>query len=205
MRVKILWAAIGLMLMILSVANAVPVKLDWKKEVNHNQCDTTGKPVINVEEKVLNDVDSGFGGNNWAFDNYNRQIQVWKQTDGTYCAVVSYHGKFDGQAGQTAPNGTGTLNGNENGAFEGGYRAIITGNLIPAPSLPTKGSIGTFDYQCPITASDPSTDCPEYFSWPLKYFTDINFVYSWWGWIYNGGKCGTWINSIDGSPGNILC
>lgn len=146
-------------------------------------------------------VDSGEGGNYWAFDNLTRQIQLWStNTTNEYCAVVSYQGKFDGQAGQTSPGSTGTLDGSEDGSFQGGYRATITGTLLPTPLWQTRGSVGTTDYNCNLAGN-----CPGYVSWTGKYFTGgYTFDYNWWGWIYHGGNNGTWVNSVDGNSGDIL-
>lgn len=44
-----------------------------------------------MNEKVINDVDSGLAGNYWAVDTCTRHIQVWAQTDGYYCAVVDFN------------------------------------------------------------------------------------------------------------------
>lgn len=174
-----------------------------KGEVVKKNCNTTGSPVINVAQKVTNSVDSGQAGNYWAFDSYNRTIQVWKQSDGTYCALVAYEGKFDAQKGQRSPGNTGMLTGSEDGTFKGGYRAVIAGALLRDPSLPTKGSIGTVDYRCTLSGS-----CPGAFDWTTKYFntatTGFTFNYSWWGWQYHAKGQAICVNSSDGNSGDIL-
>lgn len=182
------------------------LKLGSKGELNAKACDKEGKVVINVEEKVKNDVDSGFGGN-WAFDNYIRQIKVWKtDEDNTnqWCAVVKYDGKFAAVEGQTGPGGTGTIGSNVRGEMRGGYRATFTGDLKDNPTWPTHGNVGTIDYQCDILGN-----CPGYVSWTAQYFDNFdNFDQPWWGWIYKAnGRHGTWLNQIDVLPedsGNIL-
>jgi len=180
---------------------AAPDTLNFGTELNTGQCDKIGKPVVNVVQKVINSIDSGEAGNNWAFDNYNRHIQVWAQTDGTYCAVLHYQGKFDGQAGEESPGNTGILSGDEDGAFEGGYRATITGTLKTTPDWPTRGSLGTFDYDC-----DLDGNCPGAIAWFDQYFeSGYSYTLDWWGWIYHGGKCGTWVNSSYGNAGDIVC
>ena len=105
------------------------VVLNWGKQINTGKCVKPRKQVINVTQKVENSVDSGVAGNNWAFDDYNRSIQLWEQEEGTYCAIVKYQGKFDAVEGQTSPNAGGTLDGSEDGNFEGGYRGTITNTL----------------------------------------------------------------------------
>lgn len=175
-------------------------KLDWKKEVNPSECGKVGKPVINVTQAVVNDADSGQAGNYWAFDNYKRHIQVWTRPEGSYCALVSYEGAFDAQAGQVSPGNTGILTGNEDGQLHGGRRATIIGTLKTVPSWPTDGSVGLTDYQC-----DLSGNCPGFVSWPGQYF-ESGFSYSddWWGWIYRAEENGTWINAITGNLGDVL-
>lgn len=204
--IRIVRIALALALLMTSVAavvNAAPPILNWGTEVNGAKCSKTGSPVINVSEDVVNSVDSGEGGNNWAFDNYHRTIQFWAQPNGAYCAVVRYAGTFDGQTGQTSPGAGGTLSGAEDGDFEGGYRAIIRGTLKTSPDWPTRGSVGTIDYQCDI-----SGNCPGYIDWIAQYFepgyTFIGGDLAWWGWVYHGGAFGTWVNSSDGNEGDIV-
>ncbi len=173
--------------------------LNWGSEVNAGRCVKPGKQVINVKQEVKNSVDSGIAGNYWAFDNYQREIQVWQQEGGTYCALVRYQGKFDGQDGQRSPGNGGNLNGSEDGTFEGGYRATITGSLKTNPSWAKNGNIGSVDYKCDINGT-----CPGAVNWTGIYFNSPSFSYDWWGWIYHGGKFGTWVNSVDGNKGDIL-
>ncbi len=174
--------------------------LPWLQQVNPSQCDHVGRPVINVVGKVANDVDSGIGGNNWAFDTFVRHIQVWLQTDGSYCVLVQMVGVFDAQAGQTSPGAGGVLNGTEDGIFDGGYRGVVWGTLKSSPAWATRGGLATVNYQCDIGGN-----CPGYVSWLGQYFEPgYNFDYAWWGWIYHAGRKGTWINAIDGNQGDIF-
>jgi len=176
--------------------------LAFKKEVSRKQCNAPqGKVVINVTQKVVNDADSGQAGNTWAYDAYNRHIQVWLQQDGNYCAMVTYDGKFDAIAGQTSPGYTvGTLSGNEDGKMNGGRRALIIGTLLGTPTWRTNGNVGTFDYGC---NSVPL--CPGYVSWTDQYFnTGYSYTDEWWGWEYNGPDGHTWVNSSDGNTGDVM-
>lgn len=196
LMVSVLLVSVGMVM----AKNDKPA-LNFGKELNANQCDKSGAPIINVVEKVANTVDSGEGGNNWAFDDLTRQIKVWEQADGTYCAIVKNEGKFDGVEGQLSPGEGGTMNGDEDGTFEGGYRATITGDLLETPLWKTKGFAQTTDYQCNLDG-----DCQGYVNWLGQYFeSGYSFSYDFWGWIYHGGKCGTWVNADSGNLGDILC
>lgn len=174
-----------------------------RTETIPSTCEKTGSPVINVTQKVINSVDSGEAGNYWAFDNYNRTIQVWNQTNGSYCALVNYDGKFDAQSGQRSPGDTAVLTGSEDGNFKGGYRAIIHGSLLPTPAWSTKGTLGSIDYQCTIAGN-----CPGAIDWTSQYFatsaTGYTFDYAWWGWEYHTTGQKTWVNSSEGNSGDVL-
>lgn len=187
-------------LLIASVVMAKNEKLSPGTTLAPARCGETGVVVVNVKEHVVNTVDSGQGGNYWAFDDINRQIQVRDNGDGTYCVVVRNEGDFDAQAGQTSPGNSGVLAGDEDGVFRGGYRATIAGTLKATPDWPTRGSVGTTDYNCDIGG-----DCPDYVNWVGQYFEPgYSFNYDWWGWIYMAGNHGTWLNSSDGNSGDIL-
>ena len=150
-----------------------------------------GKVVINVTYKVVNDVDSGVAGNNWATDNYNRHIMVRQTAPGTFCATVDYQGKFVTMAG-LSPQNTGTVTDGVTGTMNGGYTATITGALLADPLWATRGHLDTLDY----TSGGVS--------WLNQYFeSGYVFNYEWWGWQYNAGSHGTWINAIDGNSGDI--
>lgn len=189
------------------------------KELSKSACgEKLGDPVINVSQKVQNDVDSGFAGNYWAFDYYTRNIKVWEittpgeGTSGIYCAIVVYNGKFYAVPGQIGPgnNPVGALintptDAPVNGNMSGGYRDIITGNLRTTPinGWPINGNVGTTNYQCNLSGI-----CPGIISWRDTYFSSFSLTDEpWWGWQYKGGSHGTWVNAIDVSQpvsGNIL-
>jgi hypothetical protein len=169
------------------------------KHLNAKQCKEDGaKKIIQVTQKVLNSVDSGVAGNYWAQDDYVRHIQVWQISDGSFCAIVKYEGHFVTFAGPS-PSGASTVSAGVKGTLDGGYvTTIFTGTL--SPTIPTHGSIGTFDYQC-----DVSGICPGFVNWVELYFADTDgFDLAWWGWKYHAGKHGSWVNSIDGNSGDIV-
>ena len=178
------------------------------KQLSKSACgDKLKDPVVNIVQKVQNDADSGEAGNYWAFDYYTRHIKVWAVGENKYCAIATYDGKFYAVPGQIGPGNrpSGALintptNEPVNGDMDGGYRATITGSLLSTPLWTTNGSVGTTNYQCDINAN-----CPGRVSWLDKYFNSgYSFDYGWWGWKYDGGSHGTWINSQDGNSGNIL-
>lgn len=175
---------------------------DSERHVSSKQCNTDGEPVINVEQKIVNDADSGEAGNYWAYDTIERHIQVWKSAKNSYCATVNYEGRFQAIAGQRSPGNTGVLDGTERGTFEGGYRANITGSMLSNPSLPTHGSLGTTDYACDIHGN-----CPGAFDWTTKYFNTsaagFTFDMPWWGWTYRNGTH-VWVNAITGNSGDVI-
>lgn len=171
------------------------------QELRRSACgNAMEEPVINVEQKVKNDADSGVAGNAWAFDNYEREIKVYRTTEeNSYCAIVKYEGKFITLAGPS-PNNTGTVAAGIRGEFEGGYRATFTGTLKSSPLKKTHGSIGTYDYAC-----DTLFNCPGRVSWLSFYFDGVaSFDQPWWGWIYHADDHGTWINASTGNVGDIL-
>jgi hypothetical protein len=167
--------------------------------LNASQCNSNGSPVLNITFKVTKDADSGTLGNVWAFDNYNKKVQVWPQSDGTFCAVVKYEGKFVTLAGpspQAATTG-GTVGAGVTGTFEGGYIASFDGTLNSG--LKTKGNIGTFNFDC-----DTSYNCPGLFDWVSVYFSGNSyFNQPYWAWNYHGSKNGSWVNASTGNSGDI--
>ncbi len=189
-------------------AVAAPDRLNWGSQVNASQC---GSPpnnlVINVNQHITGDIDSGCAGNYWAYDEYNKHVQVWQIGDGSFCVDVRYVGSFTTVAGQSPGTGCGgsaaILTSGIEGTYEGGYTANVIGTLRVAPSKKTKGNIGSIDFGC-----DTSTgECPGYASWLSYYFdTGYNFSYTWWGWIYHGGNNGTWVNTVPptGNSGDII-
>ncbi|EKE13688.1 MAG: hypothetical protein ACD_12C00868G0004 [uncultured bacterium] len=183
-----------------------------EKQLSKSACgERLGNPVIDVTQKVKNDVDSGFGtsayfpgeANYWNVESYIRHIKVWSTGEETWCATVAYDGgRFNAFYKQTGPGGTGLIGPDVNGEMRGGYRATFSGTLTPG-SWSTHGNVGTFDYDCDLHAN-----CPGRVNWVTQYFPSYSaFDQPWWGWIYKAGSHGTWINAIDVLPavsGNIL-
>lgn len=179
-------------------ASAAPAEhLNWGAAVNGAAC-PSGTLVINVVQKVVNSVDSGEGGNYWAFDDYVRQIQVVQVGAGSFCATVTYQGSFTTITG-TSPGAGGTVGDGIVGTFEGGYvSTIFTATPKTMPGARTRGSIGTSDYMC-----DGSGNCPGSSFWADLYFDGVSgFDLDWWGWVYHAGNNGSWQNACPTCGGN---
>jgi hypothetical protein len=181
-----------------------PVGHNWGSYVNAASC-AGGTPVLNITFTVTNDADSGLGGDWWALDNYQKLVQVWQGSDGSYCAVVHYAGQFTTLAGQESPGTTvSSLAGGFTGTMAGGYTATFGGyTLNPNPGYPTSGYIGSFDLQGGVKGNGAS------FDWVSTYFeatgNSPSFAQPTWGWVYRGGTCGTWYNTYLGTSGDITC
>jgi hypothetical protein len=193
--VKRISVFVGLLtsLVVVASASAAPgLKLD-KQGISAKQCDGKGThKVVDVHYTLINDADSGFAGNTWANDTVQRQLGIWKQADGSFCAQIADHGKFVTYAG-ASPGGTSTVPAGVKGDIDGGY---ITSNIQGSfdSSKPAHGDLGTFDLMC-----DQAGNCPgSAVSWK-SYFTSVTSAdeFSQWGWIYRAGKNGTWLNQDD--------
>ena len=175
--------------------------LDWGSALHSgpSAC-PDGSLVLNVTQKVVNAVDSGTTRPVWAFDDYIRQIRV-VDTGSGLCATVKYEGNFTSIAGDSpgaAYNLGGAIDDGVVGTFQGGYvSTLFAGDL--KSGIRTKGSIGTYDYQC-----DSSGVCPGFVSWPGIFFDNLaGFdIGGWWGWVYHAGNNGSWQNACASCGGN---
>ncbi len=183
-----------------SSANANPSEkhLNWGQSLSAS--DTAcpaGPPLINVNQKISNDIDLGVLGNYWAYDEIVRHITVVSLGSNNYCASVQYQGSFTTVNG-SSPGGTGTIADGVIGTFQGGYTADFTGTFNP--TVKTKGSIGTVDYACNASTGI----CPGYVDWTTQFFTGVGgFNQVWWGWVYHAGNNGNWVNALSGNSGDI--
>lgn len=183
-------------------AAAKECRLDWRKHINEYK--PHGRPVVNATQKVENSKDSGHQGNYWAYIDHRRSLQAWQVGTDQYRLLAQYTGQFDGVEGQQSP-GTSegpTLSGDESGTFQGGYAATIDGTMLAEPAWDTHGFVGTFDYEASIPGPSPP---PGYVDWVAQYFEYSEFTYEWWGWIYHGGRCGTWANASTEDCGDVYC
>ncbi len=173
----------------------------WDETVQVGECRLDSDPILDIEQDVKNDKDTGPGGA-WAHLNYTRHVRVWQLGPGKYCAVVEHEGRFTAIKGASSPGGNGALTGEETGQMRGGYRAIITGSMNQEASPGDGGSFQTVNYGCGIQSSG----CQDRTDWTEVYFgPDHKVEYDWWAWIYDGGSCGTWTNSGSGNNGDVLC
>lgn len=176
--------------------------LNWGKELNAAKCDGQGPPVITVERKVINGLDTGTC-EPWAEDIFTQKIRVWETSSGSFCAALTYRGRFDAFEGAPSPQECEPLTGDEEGPFEGGVRLTFDGTFAPEDTQ-TRGSLGIVDQGCDKTVA--SCDFSSTTGWIDDYFASTsNLAFEWFGFIYHGGNCGTWVNSSDGNCGDILC
>jgi hypothetical protein len=156
-----------------------------------------GKLALRVHYRVLNDVDTGVRGNNWAFDTYTRTVSVWRNSAGHYCAASTYGGTFTTIAG-TSPGGAATIPAGIRGMFNGASVTTFRG----AQKATARGDLGTKDFQC--TSADTKGACAGTFDWLSAYFTSSDnfksFKYVRYQFAYHateGGK-GTWTDKLAG-------
>ncbi len=201
-RMAYLLAIMLFCLAFLGIANAKPhEKFPWGSNLPGPA--SVGPPagaklVININHQVVNDPDSGFGGIYWAFDEYNRHIQVWQTETDTFYVDAKYIGSFTTFEGSVSPQNNVPLPAGIDGNMEGGYQAIITGTLKTDPTYKNKGNLGQFDYQ-----GDASGNAPGVFKWVDAFFnSSYTFSYIWWGWEYRTSQHGTWVDQGDNNVAN---
>ena len=199
-----------------SYANAAPLNYGSRGgqlNADFSAC-PPGPPVLDVTRKVVNSLDSGTGLNEfgfvwWATSEYVQQISVVETGGGMFCATVTSRGSFESVNGDgpgcavDVPSTCGdqSLEAGVIGTFHGGYTNTFTGTFAPG-NMPTQGIIGTLDCDC---KADTAAGCPGpcFSAWRSEYFPGFSgSALPWWGWIYDAGNNGTWVNSIDGNDGN---
>ena len=207
-----LLSAIVLLLAAPVAAHAQTPSLNWGSQVNASRCPTDQGYrylEINVTRKVELDVAPGAGNfdadqlapaapDGWARREYNQHIHVWKigvpggeVGSERFCALVRYQGSFL-STGSSDPNGVSGLAAGVDGTFEGGYRLVF--NADEAFTAPTRGHVET------VAVSGGATD------WMSLYFINVGIgsvpgipAPDWWGWVYHGGRNGTWVNAVGGN------
>jgi len=162
-----------------------------------------GSPLlVDANQVIANDPDSSVSGPNWALDNFTRHIQIW-QEGSNYCAQADDSGTFTtlgGLAGISPQSGA-ALPEIVTGTITGGTHGQITGTFNPAnPWLNSPPAI-----DCSTVTNTPICSFGLTSYWVSNYFPSGSYADdSNWGWTYNGGADGTWVNAASGNSGDIL-
>ena len=166
-----------------------------------------GTLVVNVKYIVQNDLDTSVPIANvqydWAVDNYNRRVLVYKTGANTFCAVTTSKGTFTTLAGHS-PGGTGMIRAGITGKFEGGYVTNqFHGTLLATPLSPTTGDLGTKNFACVASAdhNDATKACPGTLDWFSQYFTadsGADWTLVKYSFIYHAKGHGTWTDIMSG-------
>jgi hypothetical protein len=156
-----------------------------------------GKLVLSVSYHVVNDVDTGVQGNNWAFDTYRRTVRVWRKAAGRFCSASTYDGEFTSIAG-VSPGGKAQLPAGIRGMFKGSSVTTFRGTLS-ANGATVRGFVGIKDFAC--SSADQKGQCGGTWDWLSTYFSGISrFKYVRYTFAYHAtenGK-GTWTDKLAG-------
>jgi hypothetical protein len=158
--VRVLLASVALALIVSSPAAAAPPK---------NLGCGAGKLVLSVTYRVVNDVDTGLKGNNWAFDTYTRSVRVWRKAPSRFCSASTYNGVFTSLAGWS-PGGEAQLPAGIRGSFKGSSVTTFRGTFAPGTAA-VRGSLGVKDFAC--SSADEKGRCSGTWDWLRAYFTDV--------------------------------
>jgi len=156
-----------------------------------------GNLVLNVSYRVLNDVDTGVKGNNWAFDTYTRTVHVWRKGAGRFCSASNYNGEFTTIPGPS-PGGKWQLPAGIRGTFKGSSVTTFRGAFTPKGEA-VHGSLGVKDFGC--TSDAQKGQCNGTWDWLREYFTGIaGFRYARYAFSYHASENGrgTWSDTLVG-------
>jgi hypothetical protein len=197
MRTLLLASILGLASAAGSSASITPRMAFDQAAISAAQCTPPGsraEVVVDVTFQLKNWADAGYSAQ-WAIDDVEGHLTIWRHSDGTYCARIDDDGStFVTRAGPS-PTGITYIPGGIPGTFKGGYVTLdIVGKFTP--TYPTRGNLGTFDTRCDI-----NFDCPgKHPSW-LSYFTHpVADQFAHWGWLYHAGKYGKWLDQENVVP-----
>jgi hypothetical protein len=191
MRTLVLASILTLALTASAAASIRPRVPFDQESISSAQCTPSGsgaKVVVDVTYRLMNWADAGYAAQ-WAIDDVKRHLMIWRHTDGTYCAQIDDDGSTFITREGPSPAGVTYIPGGITGTFKGGYVTLdIVGKF--RPTYPTHGNLGTFNTKCDI-----NFDCPgKHPSW-LSYFTHpVADQFAHWGWIYDGGEHGIWLD-----------
>jgi hypothetical protein len=172
---------------------------DASATVKPDSCPTDNPMVVNSYARYENLADNGADGHVWALDAATRSFQIWRVGTNAYCMKLRDVGTFTTFAG-VSPEGIATVSGGVTGSFDGTKYVRIYGTF--APKVATTGFIGDFDAQCQQdgTCLGPRPGAV------VLYFSSVYFVdFGWFLATYDGGACGTWVQSSSGDSGDIVC
>ncbi len=161
----------------------------------------TGKPlVVDAYATGQNAADYGPDGHVWALDAGTRSIMIWRLGGDAYCVRIHDVGSFTTFAG-LSPEGTGTVRAGVTGSIDGTAYVMIYGKF--APTVPTTGFIGNFNSQCSQdgTCAGPTISIRRFY-FPSGYQHVDGGAYA---FTYDGGACGTWLQTSSGDIGDIVC
>jgi hypothetical protein len=153
--------------------------------------------VLSVSYRVVNDVDTGVRGNNWAFDTYQRTVRVWQKSRGRYCSASTYNGAFTSIAG-ASPGGKWQLPAGIRGTFNGSSVTRFRGTFSPRLAR-VRGPIGVKDFAC--SSADTKGECSGTWDWLAVYFTNVaGFRYVRYAFAYHATEngSGTWNDKLAG-------
>jgi hypothetical protein len=154
--------------------------------------------VLSVSYRVVNDVDTGVRGNNWAFDTYRRSVRVWRKAPGQFCSASTYDGDFTSIKG-ASPGGKSQLPAGIRGSFKGSSVTTFRGTFAPRGAA-VRGFVGTKDFAC--SSADRKGECSGTWDWLGGYFTGAaQFKYVRYAFAYHAtenGK-GTWTDTLVGA------
>ena len=164
----------------------------------------TDKPLV-VDSYITFENDADFGpaggpdGHVWALDAGTFSVRIWSLGGDAYCVQFHEVGTFTTFAG-LSPEGTGTVSAGVTGSLDGTYYKRINGRF--APTVATTGFLGNIDRQC----QQDGTCAGPIFSTNSAYFSSVHeFAYGGYAFTYDGGACGTWVQSSSGDTGDIVC
>jgi hypothetical protein len=155
----------------------------------------SGALVLNISFHVVNDVDTGVKGNNWAFATYHRTLHVWRKAPGRYCAASTYDGVFTSIAGWS-PAGKTQLPAGVQGTLAGSSVATFRGRFAPR-GAGVRGFLGVKNFAC--TSDDRKGGCSGTFNWLRVYFKSVaGFRYTRYALTYRATQNGrgTWSDTI---------
>jgi hypothetical protein len=153
--------------------------------------------VLSVAYHVVNDVDTGVRGNNWAFDTYDRTVRVWRKAAGRFCSASTYDGEFTSIAG-TSPGGKWQLPAGIRGTFRGSSVTTFRGAFTPRLAR-LRGNVGIKDFAC--SSADTKGRCSGTWDWLAVYFSNVTrFTYARYSFSYHATEngTGTWSDKLVG-------